>query len=97
MLSVDYPIDSDYWNYLHCLFSGLDPHLLRKAIYPLLTSWGAVNNLSTQNIPLSYSSVLTSGCKLFLLDSFFVIIAYFNDTDGKSEGITFPPPKDSKK
>jgi hypothetical protein len=60
----------------------------------MMSSFGAVNNLSSQHVPLSRSSVITSGCKLFLVDAFSIIVVYLYEAGEKSE-IPFPPPKDS--
>eukprot|EP01118_Nematostelium_gracile_P016159 TRINITY_DN6631_c0_g1_i1.p1 TRINITY_DN6631_c0_g1~~TRINITY_DN6631_c0_g1_i1.p1 ORF type:complete len:315 (+),score=45.79 TRINITY_DN6631_c0_g1_i1:319-1263(+) len=70
LLSVSQPCDSDYWNYLHVLFSSLSPRQLHKAIYPSLSSYGSANTLSSLNLPVSHSAVSTSGCRYFLLDGY---------------------------
>mgnify|MGYP001066399640 CR=1 FL=1 len=74
--------------------SGLEPQFLHRALYPELSSYGAPNNLSCQGLPLAKSSVLSSGCRLFLLDAFTSIYVYY--LGGGPEGeIPFPPPKGS--
>lgn len=67
---------------------------MHRALYPELSSYGAPNNLSCQGLPLCKSSVLTSGCRLFLLDGFTSIYVYY--LGGGNEGeLPFPPPKGS--
>ncbi len=56
--------------------SGLEPRFLQRALYPDLSSWGAPNNLSSQNLPLSKATIVTSGCRLFLIDGYHTICAY---------------------
>lgn len=100
--------DSDYWSYLHCLYrccsrieisnlnSALEPRFLHRVVYPVLTSFGAANNMASQNLSLSRSSVTTCGCRLFLLDAYTMLIIYYMEPiDGTSEPIPFPPAKDS--
>lgn len=99
---------------LICFFFSLDsvlnPRDIHRALYPSLSSYGAVNNLSSQNVFLSRSAVLTSGCRLFLLDALSLIIIYYFDTSSQprhphqlnnnnllqNSEIAFPPPKESK-
>jgi len=95
LISSDYHCDPDFWSYLQCLYSGLSPRFIHKALYPVLSSYGAANNLASQHLCLSRASVLTSGCKLFLIDAFSLIIIYFIETPENKNDIAFPPPKDS--
>lgn len=94
LLSVDQPCDSDYWNYLHALFSGLSPRQLYKAIYPSLSSYGSVNTLSSLNLPLSHNAVSTAGCRYFLLDGYNVVVIYAKTLQGDEQDVVLPPPKD---
>jgi len=53
-----------------------------------------MNNLASQHLCLSWSSVHTSGCRLFLIDSYFTIILYRTGNENDSE-LPFPPPKET--
>jgi len=88
-------LDPDYIIYLQCLYGGLEPLHLQKALYPDLASYGAPNNLSSQGLPLSKASIIASGCKLFLVDAFTVLCVYLCTNDNTEEPVPFPPPKNS--
>eukprot|EP01098_Paradermamoeba_levis_P012002 TRINITY_DN5188_c0_g1_i1.p1 TRINITY_DN5188_c0_g1~~TRINITY_DN5188_c0_g1_i1.p1 ORF type:complete len:601 (-),score=181.46 TRINITY_DN5188_c0_g1_i1:68-1870(-) len=91
ILSLD-NIRADSTIYFHCLYSSIEPTLVHKALYPTLYSFGAPNNLASQNLSLSLSAVTSSGSRLFLVDAFTVICAY---CASDAEDLMFPPPKDS--
>ena len=69
----------------------MDPHNLHSALYPILCSFGAPNNLATQHLPLSKSALETSGSTIFLIDALTLICIFYLE---KAEA-EFPPPKDS--
>lgn len=82
--------------------SSLEPHLLRKAVYPFLISYVDEETVHNTDLILTHSAVQTENVHLFLLDSFFVIIVYYleklSGESNKEEHIakSFPPSKDSK-
>eukprot|EP01119_Soliformovum_irregulare_P022451 TRINITY_DN7681_c0_g1_i4.p1 TRINITY_DN7681_c0_g1~~TRINITY_DN7681_c0_g1_i4.p1 ORF type:complete len:569 (+),score=113.60 TRINITY_DN7681_c0_g1_i4:598-2304(+) len=84
--------DADYWSYLHHLYTSLDPSLLRKCIYPSLSSYGSVNNMSSGDVVLSHTSVVTSRGRIFVVDAYSLLVVYYTD---QASDQPFPPPKDS--
>lgn len=77
--------------YFQSICCGLDPQFLHRVIYPMMSSFGAPNNLSSQQLPLSRSSI-ESGGRIFLIDAFAVICVYYSESASE---LPFPPPKDS--
>ena len=86
--------ESDYWNYLQTLMTTVGPKQIHRIIYPVMNSYGSINNLASKHIPLSRSTLTTCGNNLFLIDNFFTIVVYFYRPDTQ-ENIVFPPPKES--
>jgi len=84
----------DLWNYYHCLFSGLEPHMLRKALYPILSVFLNENKLEATELNLNFSQISSFPSKIFLLDAFHVILAYYNESEGGESQFPFPPSKD---
>jgi len=76
-------MDADYITYLMCLYSGLSPNFLAKAIYPDLSSYGSPNKLSRSGLSLSHASLTNSDSNLFLLDAFTTIFLYTTVPEAK--------------
>ncbi|XP_031266073.1 protein transport protein Sec24-like At3g07100 [Pistacia vera] len=85
-------VHPDYRIYLQCLFSGLEPSSLHRAVYPLLTSYSSPDKQVYPRHSLSRAALITSGSPIFLLDVFTTIIVYYSSTADPS--IPFPPPQD---
>lgn len=85
-------VHPDYRIYLQCLFSGLDPTSLHRAIYPVLTSYATPDKLAFPRHSLSRAAILTSGSPIFFLDTFTNLIVYYSSTADPS--LPFPPPQD---
>ena len=90
------PTFDDYWYYNDHLYSGLPPKLLRACIYPNLSSYGAINHLSSQHLHLNFAAITTSSCKIFLLDNYHNLYVYYYSKDMSSPDFSWPLPKDSK-
>jgi hypothetical protein len=90
---LETPAFDDFWYYNDQLYSSLPPKFLRLCIYPNLSSYGALNHLSSQHLNLNFSAITTSNCKIFLLDTYHHLIVYYFSKDNE---ITWPLPKDSK-
>ncbi|XP_071710923.1 protein transport protein SEC23 D-like [Rutidosis leptorrhynchoides] len=85
-------IHPDYRIYLQCLFSGLEPSSLHRAIYPLLTSYATPDKLAYPRHSLSRAALLTSESPIFFLDAFTTLIVYYSSTADPT--LPYPPPHD---
>ncbi|KAK9079171.1 hypothetical protein SSX86_000841 [Deinandra increscens subsp. villosa] len=85
-------IHPDYRIYLQCLFSGLEPSSLHRAIYPLLTSYATPDKLAYPRHSLSRAALLTSESPIFFLDAFTTLIVFYSSSVDPS--LPFPPPHD---
>ncbi|KAI7730448.1 hypothetical protein M8C21_009534 [Ambrosia artemisiifolia] len=85
-------IHPDYRIYLQCLFSGLEPSSLHRAIYPLLTSYATPNKLAYPRHSLSRAALLTSESPIFFLDAFTTLIVFYSST--ADPALPYPPPHD---
>ncbi|XP_071697944.1 protein transport protein SEC23 D-like isoform X2 [Rutidosis leptorrhynchoides] len=85
-------IHPDYRIYLQCLFSGLEPSSLHRAIYPLLTSYATPDKLAYPRHSLSRAALLTSESPIFLLDAFTFVIVFYSSTADPT--LPYPPPRD---
>ncbi|EGC38976.1 hypothetical protein DICPUDRAFT_96735 [Dictyostelium purpureum] len=92
---------SDEWIYHQCLFSSLEPRLLHRALYPVLYSYGAPNNLASKYLPLSINTILTSTSNIYLVDSFDSLVVFYNLQPESPQQTQqqlqhqFPPPPES--
>mmetsp|Transcript_1626 Transcript_1626/g.5753 ORF Transcript_1626/g.5753 Transcript_1626/m.5753 type:complete len:745 (+) Transcript_1626:50-2284(+) len=84
-------LHSDYWTYIHAFYTGCDPEALRLLIYPRMAAYGAVNNLSHDNVHLSQTWQESAGNHLFLLDAFSNVYIYFDAQSTEQ----FPPAKET--
>nr|GEX32964.1 protein transport protein SEC24-like At3g07100 [Tanacetum cinerariifolium] len=85
-------IHPDYRIYLQCLFSGLEPSSLHRAIYPLLTSYATPDKLAYPRHSLSRAALLTSESPIFFLDAFTILIVFYASTADPT--LPYPPPHD---
>ncbi|KAI3523257.1 hypothetical protein L1887_01317 [Cichorium endivia] len=85
-------IHPDYRIYLQCLFSGLEPSSLHRAIYPLLTSYATPDKLAYPRHSLSRAALLTSESPIFFLDAFTTLIVFYSSTADPT--LPYPPPHD---
>ncbi|XP_009783888.1 protein transport protein SEC23 D [Nicotiana sylvestris] len=85
-------VHPDYRIYLQCLFSGLEPSSLNRAIYPLLTSYASPDKQAYPRHSLSRAALITSGSPIFFLDAFTNLIVFYASTADPS--LPFPPPQD---
>ncbi|XP_072970567.1 protein transport protein SEC23 D-like isoform X2 [Typha angustifolia] len=85
-------VHPDYRIYLQCLFSALEPSLLQRAIYPVLTSYASPDKQAYPRHSLSRAALVTSGSPIFFLDAYTDIIVYYSPTADAS--LPFPPPHD---
>ncbi|PWA99596.1 Sec23/Sec24, helical domain-containing protein [Artemisia annua] len=85
-------IHPDYRIYLQCLFSGLEPSSLHRAIYPLLTSYSTPDKLAYPRHSLSRAALLTSESPIFFLDAFTILIVFYSSTADPT--LPYPPPHD---
>ncbi|GKB53739.1 transport protein Sec24-like protein [Tanacetum coccineum] len=85
-------IHPDYRIYLQCLFSGLEPSSLHRAIYPLLTSYATPDKLAYPRHSLSRAALLTSESPIFFLDAFTILIVFYSSTADPT--LPYPPPHD---
>ncbi|KAL6051129.1 Protein transport protein Sec24B [Balamuthia mandrillaris] len=81
-------LDSDTRTYLQCLYSGLEPRSLYKALYPDLSSFISPNDLAQQQLPLRRTSFASSSPQLFLLDAFTLLCAYYRPSTTEADGVT---------
>lgn len=75
-----------------CLYSVLPPALLRKALYPQLSTYSAEGVVDKMDLPLTRATLTLHPDRIFVLDAFTDIIIYYTPA---SEGLPFPPPRDS--
>ncbi|KAK9072674.1 hypothetical protein SSX86_009109 [Deinandra increscens subsp. villosa] len=85
-------IHPDYRIYLQCLFSGLEPSSLHRAIYPLLTSYATPDKLAYPRHSLSRAALMTSESPIFFLDAFTTLIVFYSSTADPT--LPYPPPHD---
>nr|XP_043613329.1 protein transport protein SEC23 [Erigeron canadensis] len=85
-------IHPDYRIYLQCLFSGLEPSSLHRAIYPLLSSYSTPDKLAYPRHSLSRAALLTSESPIFFLDAFTTLIVFYSST--ADPALPYPPPQD---
>ncbi|XP_035841182.1 protein transport protein Sec24D isoform X2 [Helianthus annuus] len=85
-------IHPDYRIYLQCLFSGLEPSSLHRAIYPLLTSYANPDKLAYPRHSLSRAALMTSESPIFFLDAFTTLIVFYSSTADPT--LPYPPPHD---
>ncbi|XP_076893991.1 protein transport protein SEC23 D-like [Bidens hawaiensis] len=85
-------IHPDYRIYLQCLFSGLEPSSLHRAIYPLLTSYASPDKLAYPRHSLSRAALMTSESPIFFLDAFTTLIVFYSSTADPT--LLYPPPHD---
>ncbi|KAI3688103.1 hypothetical protein L1987_81811 [Smallanthus sonchifolius] len=83
-------IHPDYRIYLQCLFSGLEPSSLHRAIYPLLTSYATPDKLAYPRHSLSRAALMTSESPI--LDAFTTLIVFYSSTADPT--LPYPPPHD---
>jgi Sec23/Sec24 trunk domain/Sec23/Sec24 helical domain len=79
--------------YLQCLYSGLEPQYLAKALYPTLTSYSDLNTLSKRSLFLSKTAVEETGDHVFLMDAFTSLYVFY---DKHMSDLQLPPPHESK-
>ncbi|KAF2075367.1 hypothetical protein CYY_003343 [Polysphondylium violaceum] len=84
---------TDEWVFAQTQLSSLEPRLLHRAIYPVLNSYGAPNNLSSKYLALSVNTILTSTSHIYLLDSLDTMIVYYSDAVSPQH--VFPAPSES--
>ncbi|KAI7731431.1 hypothetical protein M8C21_007801 [Ambrosia artemisiifolia] len=85
-------IHPDYRIYLQCLFSGLEPSSLHRAIYPLLSSYANPDKLAYPRHSLSRAALMTSESPIFFLDAFTTLIVFYSSTADPT--LPYPPPHD---
>ncbi|KAL4591727.1 hypothetical protein LXL04_004698 [Taraxacum kok-saghyz] len=85
-------IHPDYRIYLQCLFSGLEPSSLHRAVYPLLTSYATPDKLAYPRHSLSRAALLTSESPIFFLDAFTILVVFYSSTADPT--LPYPPPHD---
>ncbi|XP_024964793.1 protein transport protein Sec24B-like [Cynara cardunculus var. scolymus] len=85
-------VHPDYRIYIQCLFSGLEPSSLQRAIYPMLTSYATPDKQAYPRHSLSRAALLTSGSPIFFLDAFTTLIVFYSSTADPM--LPYPPPHD---
>eukprot|EP01133_Synstelium_polycarpum_P010318 gene10318-12030_t len=84
---------SDDWVYCQYVYSTLEPRLLHRAIYPVLYTYGAPNNLASKYLSLSENTILSSISHIYLLDAYEKMVVYYAPQVPASH--PYPPPADS--
>ncbi|XP_027345883.1 protein transport protein SEC24 isoform X1 [Abrus precatorius] len=85
-------VHPDFRIYLQCLFSGLEPSSLHRAVYPVLTSYATPDKQAYPRHSLSRAALITSGSPIFFLDAFTILIVFYSSTADPT--LPFPPPHD---
>ncbi|XP_010542560.1 PREDICTED: protein transport protein SEC24-like isoform X2 [Tarenaya hassleriana] len=85
-------VHPDFRIYLQCLFSGLEPSSLHRAIYPALMSYTTPDKQAYPRHSLSRAALITSGSPIFFLDAYTTLIVFYSSTADPS--LPFPPPQD---
>jgi hypothetical protein len=86
---------ADYWTFLECLYTGLEPHVLRLTFYPTLQLLETPESLVSQQAALSSQEVRTSTSSVFFYDSYHLLYVFYTH-QAVAQQLSFPPPRDSK-
>ncbi|EGG14044.1 hypothetical protein DFA_11807 [Cavenderia fasciculata] len=85
---------SDDWIYTQVVYSSLDQKMLHRAIYPVLSTYGAPNNLASKYLTLSTTTITSNISHIYLLDAYDTLMVYYAP-QAVSNMYMFPPPPDS--
>lgn len=77
---------------LRAKWEDLGAEWLTAAAYPRLIAFHDLDRKAERQLPLSMKAVRDSGCPVFLLDAFEVVVVYYSAEERRD--VPFPPPDD---